>query len=156
MTRRMLIGLSLCSASGALPCLLAAVRGDEAMYVGGTVADIPDNTKGSFDLSRESEAVFTSKKGSFSVPYSSITSLEYGQKAGRRVGVALAVNPLFLFSKKRRHFLTIGFKDSAGKPQGAVLELAKGTVRPVVTALEAKTGKQVEYESEAARQHPGN
>jgi hypothetical protein len=82
--------------------------------------------------------------------------LEYGQKAGRRVGVALAVNPLFLFSKKRKHYLTVGFSDSAGQTQGAVLELGKKRVRAILDILETRSGKQVEYESEEARKHAGN
>ena len=134
----------------------AAVRGDEAMYVGGTITSIPDKTEGRLDLTSDTEAKFNSKKGSFTVAYSRVTSLEYGQKAGRRVGVALAVNPLFLFSKKRRHYLTIGFTDENGKQQGAVLEIAKGKVRPALNTFETRSGKKVEYESEEAKKHAGN
>lgn len=134
----------------------AAVRGDEVMYVGGTMSDIPDRTEGKLDLTSTTEATFDSKKGRFSFAYSKINSLEYGQKAGRRVGVALAVSPLFLFSKKRKHYLTVGFTDSAGQTQGAVLELGKKRVRAILDILETRSGKQVEYESEEARKHAGN
>ncbi len=134
----------------------AAVRGDEAMYVGGTITSVPEKTEGRLDLADETDARFTSKKGAFAFAFADIGSLEYGQKAGRRVGVALAVNPLFLFSKKRRHFLTVGFTDKAGKVQGAVLEIAKGKVRNVLSILETRSGKKVEYESEEARKHAGN
>jgi hypothetical protein len=134
----------------------AAVRGDEVMYVGGTITDIPDRTEGRLDLSSTTEAVFGSRKGSFTLAYAKITSLEYGQKAGRRVGVALVVNPLFLFSKKRKHYLTVGFTDAEGQPQGAVLEVGKKRVRAVLDLLETRSGKQVEYESEEAKKHVGN
>src|SRR5262245_6895259 len=70
---------------------LAAVRGDEAMYVGGTITSVQEKTEGRFGLENEQAARFVSKKGQFSILYTSITSLEYGQKAGRRVGVALVV-----------------------------------------------------------------
>jgi hypothetical protein len=133
----------------------AAVRGDKAMYVGGTVPGLQPKTDGKLDFSAESETVFTSKKGKLQIPYQKITSLEYGQKAGRRVGVAVAITIFALFSKKRRHYLTIGYDDAAGKRQGAVFELAKGTVRTVLTTLEARTGKQVEYESEEAKKNIG-
>jgi hypothetical protein len=133
---------------------LAAVRGDKAMYVGGTL-DIPERTKGKLDLSGEDAAVFLSKKGEplFEIPYANITSLEYGQKAGRRVGVAIAVNPLFLFSKKRKHYVTIGFSDAEGINQGVVLELAKGTVHKSVTTFETRSGMKIEFESENAKKH---
>jgi hypothetical protein len=135
---------------------LAAVRGDEVMYVGGTITDIPDRTEGRLDLSSTTEAVFGSRKGSFTLAYAKITSLEYGQKAGRRVGVAIVVNPLFLFSKKRKHFLTVGYTDAEGQTQGAVLEIGKKRVRAVLDLLETRSGKQVEYESEEAKKHVGN
>ena len=138
------------------PGLLAAVRGKSAMYVGGTISSIAEKTKGKLDL-EEKEFVFSDKdkKAAFklAIPYDKIDSLEYGQKAGRRVGVALVVNPLFIFSKKRKHYVTIGFMDEQGKKQGAVFELAKGIVKETLTTLEQKSGKKVEYESEDARKH---
>lgn len=146
----LLLLASLCSQ----PALLAAVRGKDAMYVGGTMASIPEKTKGKFSL-EEAAFSFSDKKGMHRIliAFDKIESLEYGQKAGRRVGVALAVNPLFLFSKKRRHYVTIGFIDGEGKKQGAVFELAKGIVHETLTTLEHKSGKQVEYESEEAKRH---
>lgn len=133
--------------------LIAAVRGRQVKYVGGTITTIPENTEGKLTL-EERSALFTPKKGTrIEIPYDTIGSLEYGQKAGRRVGVAIAVSPLFLFSKKRKHYFTIGWRDESGANQGAVFELAKGIVRETLSAFEAKTGKQVEYESDEARKH---
>lgn len=125
------------------------------MYVGGT-ASLPEKTEGELSLDSDDEMVFNSPKGQIEVPYKQITSLEYGQKVGRRVGVAIAITVFALFSKKRRHFLTVGYADDAGKKQGVVFELAKGTVRSALTKLEARTGKQVEFESEEAKKNIGN
>ncbi len=107
MTRRDM----LCKASYAwlaFSRLEAAVRGTEVMYVGGTVGDLPQATTGRMDLSDAKLLRFTSSKGNFDIPYDGITSLEYGQKAGRRLGVAVVITVWALFSKKRKHFLTIG------------------------------------------------
>ena len=137
--------------------LSAAVRGKKARYAGGTIQGIAENTKGVFDLSREDAAVFSTKDGKqIVIPYKGIESLEFGQKAGRRVGVALAVSPLFLFSKKRKHFLSIRFQDEQGQSQGVVFELAKGIVRDTLSNFETRSGKQIEYESEEARKHAGD
>lgn len=136
--------------------VFAAVRGDDVMYIGGTMTDVPDKTEGRLDLTNAQDATFSWKKGAFSFAYKKISSLEYGQKAGRRVGVALAVSPLFLLSKKRKHFLTIGFTDDTGAKQGAVLEIGKGQVRNIIAVLEARSGRTVEYESEEAKKHVGN
>lgn len=132
---------------------LAKVTGKEVMYVGGTIANLPEGTIGDFDTKNEKVLVFVSKQGKFEIPYENITSLEYGQQAGRRLGVAVTLTLWALLSKKRKHFLTIGFNDAKDKPQGVVLEIPKGTVKTTITIIEARSGKKVEYESEEARAH---
>jgi hypothetical protein len=141
--------LALLSAVG----LAAAVRGDDVMYVGGTMKAVPEKTEGHLDTTDTTVARFTAKHGSFVIPYAGITSLEYGQKAGRRLGVALVVSPVALLSKKRRHYLTVNFADDKGNKQGAVLEVAKGRIRPVAEALASRSGKKIEFESDEARKH---
>ncbi|HWR51684.1 MAG TPA: hypothetical protein VN428_11290 [Bryobacteraceae bacterium] len=135
---------------------VAAVRGDGAMYVGGTLKNIPEKTEGELDASDEAAAKFTSKKGDVAIEYAKIETIEYGQKAGRRVGVALVISPVALFSKKRKHYVTIGFVDADGKKQGAVFEVAKGRVRALLNTLETRSGKKIEYESDDAKKHVGN
>jgi len=137
----------------AAPILPAATRGDDVSYVGGTMSNIPGGTDGNLDTSDPKVLKWNSGKGHFEIPYQGITSVEYGQKAGRRVGVALAVSPWVLLSKKRKHFLTIGYKDASEKPQGVVLELPKGTPRSVIAIIEARSGVKCEYESEEAKKH---
>lgn len=132
-----------------------AVRGDKAMYVGGTVAAIPEKQQGKMDTAGDSHLVFTWKKDKqdqkWAVPYRNFTKMEYGQKAGRRVGAAVVVSPLFLFSKKRKHYLTMHFADETGRSQATVFELAKGTYQQTIAALEAKTGLKTEYETEEVK-----
>ncbi|MEP7363810.1 MAG: hypothetical protein ABI972_11190 [Acidobacteriota bacterium] len=133
--------------------LAAAVRGDQVMYVGGTITEVPEATEGYLDTADPKEALFMSPKGSFTIPYKSITSIEYGQKAGRRVGVAIVITVWALFSTKRKHFLTLGYKDEKNVAQGVVLELPKGRPKSIITVLEARSGHKCEYESEEARKH---
>ena len=131
--------------------LFAGLGSHKALYVGGTVSTVKENTEGIVSTADEKAFVFDHKGGKLSIPYGQVTSLEYGQKAGRRLGLALAVSPLFLFSKKRRHFLTVGYLDESQKKQGAVFELGKDVIQPTLSALESKTGKKVEYEDEEAQ-----
>jgi hypothetical protein len=122
--------------------------------VGGTISAITEQAEGLLDTATEAQIVFTPERGkgpSLMIPYTAISSLEYGQKAGRRVGVAILVSPLALFSKKRKHFLTIGFKDKDGKDQAVVLELGKDIVRTTLTIVETRSGKKIEYQDEEAR-----
>lgn len=145
-TRRQLLAL--------VPSAFAAgaVRGDEVMYVGGTMK-LPEATEGDLETTDPKVLRFTSRKGNFEVPFDGITSIEYGQKAGRRLGVALVITVWALFSKKRKHFLTVGFKDANDQPQGIVLELPKRRPKSIITILEARSGVRCEYESEEARKH---
>lgn len=133
--------------------LRAGIPPDAAMYIGGTVTTIPEQTIGKLDFTSEESVVFRWKNGQWTLPYQQVTSLEYGQKAGRRVGVAIAVTVWALFSKKRRHFLTIGFKDSEGKQQAVLIEVGKAKAKVSIAILEARTGLKVEYESEEAKKH---
>ena len=133
--------------------LRAAVRGQEVMYVGGTIQGLPEATEGELETSDPKLMKFHSSKGAFSIPYESVTSIEYGQKAGRRVGVAIVITVWALFSKKRKHFLTVGWKDDKDAPQGVVIEVAKGKPKTIITILEARSGLKCEYESEEAKKH---
>ncbi len=129
----------------------AGLGSDKTMYMGGTVSTLKDGTEGSSSTKDEKVFTFTYEGGKFEVPYDQINDLEYGQKAGRRVGVAIAVTWMALFSKKRRHFLTIGYKDANDKQQAAVFELGKNIVRVTLASLEARTGRKIDYEDDEAR-----
>lgn len=140
---------------------LAAVRGDDTAYVGGTISAIPQGTKGQLNLQDKARLAFEyGKAGKFSLPYKNVTSLEFGQKVGRRVGstIALGVTTLgigalpMLFSKKKKHFLSVAFTEEDGSNGAMVLELSKGNVRTVLATIEARTGKKVEHEEGTAKQ----
>lgn len=152
MNRRAMVVLLMCSFL--VPdSLVAGIDKDGAMYMGGTVTTIPEQTEGKLDFAQPDKMVFRWKNGAWDLPYTQIISLEYGQKAGRRVGVAVVITVWALFSKKRRHFLTIGFRDAEGKQQAALIEVGKNKTKTSLAVLEARTGLKVEYESEEAKKH---
>ena len=150
---RKTVALLLILTFAGLPLAESSVKSGEVMYVGGTIAGLPEATMGRLDTNSEKVLQFDSPKGKFEIAYENVTSLEYGQKAGRRLGVALTITIWALLSKKRKHFLTIGFTDANEKPQGVVLEIPKGTAKSFITILEVRSGKKVEYESEEAKKH---
>jgi hypothetical protein len=128
-----------------------AVGSKKAEYVGGTISTVPEKTEGDLDTKNETTLRFSSKKGGIEIPYAAITGLEYGQKAGRRVAVAVLVSPLALFSKKRKHFLTVTYKDGADKEQAAVFELGKDISRTTLTIVATRSGKEIEFQDDEAR-----
>jgi hypothetical protein len=127
----------------------------KALYIGGTVPGMKEQTEGTSSTSDEKVFVFTYKDGDkeakLIVPYARINDLEYGQKAGRRIGLAVTVSPWLLLSKKRQHFLTIGYQDENDKQQVAVFELGKEIVRVTLASIEARTGKKIDYQDDEAK-----
>ena len=146
---------------------LFAVDGKGAAYFGGTVAAFvgaKDPLEGLIDVTKPDRLVFTVTKGnqfkgqSFAIPFKQIFDMEYGQKAGRRLGATAATTVLLgpigllgLFSKKRKHFLTIGFKDDANVDQVAVIELGKDIVRTTIPIIETRSGKKAVAQDEEAQ-----
>src|SRR5580658_1313861 len=82
---------------------LAGLGSDKTEYVGGTENQIKEGTEGKSSAKDEKNFVFEYKDGSLPIPYDEVNDLEYGQKAGRRIGLAIAISPWLLFSKKRKH-----------------------------------------------------
>jgi hypothetical protein len=145
---------------------LLAVNSKGAAYFGGTAAvftGAKDPIDGSLNTGDQTSLIFTAsdkphRGKDLSIPYDKVIDIEYGQKAGRRVGAAVGytilLGPLGLltmFSKKRKHYVTIGYKGTDDKDQVAVLELGKDIVRATLPILEARSGKKIVYQDEEAK-----
>jgi hypothetical protein len=152
-TRRTFLSLTLLA-----PAAAAGVGKTEVRYLGGVWQDVPEGTEGKVRM-EEDAAVFLFRGRQYRLPYASITSLEYGQKVGRRIGATIgwgvttlgvAALPMLL-SKKRRHFATIGYTDEQGKPQGLVVEFGKEIKRRAMKMLSLKSGKEIEFENDQAQ-----
>jgi hypothetical protein len=136
--------------------VLLALDGKKAQYMGGTISTVKEGAEGTLDTANDTVLRFTANKNpTIEIPYASISELEYGQKAGRRVGVAIMISPLALFSKKRKHFLTVSYKDVAGKDQAAVFELGKDIVRTTLKIVETRSGKDIQFQDDEARKSIG-
>jgi len=140
----------------------AGIGAENAAYRGGTIAALPEGKEAKLVLSSSTELVFAAGVFTLKIPYDKIQSIEYGQKAGRRVGAAAAtaialgpVGLVMLASKKRKHMLTLSWLNTEGKTDAAVFELGKNAIRPALAILEARSGKQVEYESPEAKANIG-
>jgi len=67
------------------------------------------------------------------------------------VALALVISPIFLLTKSRKHFLTIGFSGDDGRQQALVFRVNKNSIRSMLASLEARTGQKVQYQDEQAR-----
>jgi hypothetical protein len=137
--------------------LTAAVEGKRAMYVGGTAAVIPEKQQGTLETSGASGFVFTWDKGKWNLPFANIKKMVYREKAGRHVGAAVAITAaigvaglLVLMAKKKKHYLSLEWKDESGQAQVAEFELSKDAFENVIADLEEKTGLQLQVEVQEA------
>lgn len=130
-----------------------AARPDKVEYVGGTLG-LP-RAEGVADLTGVKYFVFRSREAELKIPYDRVNLLEYGQDVNRRLALAIIISPLLLLSKKRQHFLTVGYEDTAGRQQAAVFKVDKRSVRSVLAAMEARTGRKVEFQDIEARKAAG-
>jgi hypothetical protein len=127
-----------------------ALDGNRAAYMGGTFAPYTTDkgaVEGKLDTTRPDVLTLTPDDKHFpmklQIAYAQIQDLEYGQKAGRRVGAAIGTSVLLgpiglvtLFSKKRKHYLTIGYKDAEGF---------------TLAVVETRSGKKIEFQDDEAR-----
>lgn len=139
----------------ACTCGGAERKGNRVDYVGGTIASLPAKTDAILHTTFDDALYLQTATITLQVPYDSINLLEYGQKASRRLAMAIVVSPIFLLSKKRVHFLTVGYVDEQGRQQAMVLRLDKDDVRAVLAGLEAKTGRKVQLQDDEARKGGG-
>jgi hypothetical protein len=141
----------LLTTAAAIPLLCAGEAGAHAEYVGGTRPEIPNNCPGVLQAIDEQYFVFYARKTNLRIPYERINMLEYGQKVDRRYVAAVLISPVFLLSKKRQHFLTVGYTDERGQEQALIFRVDKEHIRAMLVSLEAKTGRRVQYQDEEAR-----
>jgi hypothetical protein len=131
--------------------LSAANSGGKAEYIGGTLPDLRAKTGGRLILTDRDSLVFSCGRKTLSIPYAKIHTLEYGQRVNRRYLEAVVISPLFVLAKSRKHYLTLIYEDSQGDQQSMVFKVEKNDVRAVLSGLEARTGRRVEYQDEEAR-----
>jgi hypothetical protein len=151
------------------PSVALAVDKDKAAYYGGSSPvffGAKDPVEGMLNTVDPDALILTVHKKPFEghelrIPYKQIMDLEYGQKAGRRVGATIGYTMLLgplglltLFSKKRNHYLTISWMEG-DKEQVAVLELGKDIVRATLPIVKTKSGKVITYQDEEAKKQAG-
>ena len=120
-------------------------------YIGGTSAEMRVGAAGRIELTDERYLAFYADKAQMRVPYERVNLLEYGQQVDRRLALAVVISPIFLLSKSRRHFLTVGYTDDRGVQQAMVFRVDKNSIRAALVALEARTGLNVKYQDQEAR-----
>jgi hypothetical protein len=130
---------------------MAGDRGVRTQFIGGTVTGIAARSGARIDLTGTEEFTYRSAATELRVSYAKVNTIEYGQNVSRRYAAAVLISPVLLLSKSRKHFVTIGYTDGDGRQQALVFRVHKGDIRGVLSSLEARTGRRVEYQDDEAR-----
>ena len=120
-------------------------------YIGGTSEVLRTGSAGQIELTDNQYFAFYGRATRLRVPYVRMNLIEYGQQVDRRLALAVVLSPVFLLSKARKHFLTVGFTDEAGAQQAIVFRVNKDSIRAALVALEARSGLKVRYQDQEAR-----
>jgi len=134
-----------------LSAAAAAGEGAAAEYVGGTLAVIEAGTDGRLSVADPVSLVFETRRSALRIPYERVNLLEYGQQVDRRLLEAILISPMLILSKKRAHFLAIGYQTEDGRQEAVLLKVDKKAIRAVLVSLEARTGLRVNYMDSEAR-----
>src|SRR6478672_7879545 len=119
-----------------LACVcLHAGDGAGARYIGGTIAAISANSDGTIRTTDDLFLEYRAKGRELHVEYDKINLIEYGQNVDRRLIMAALISPLFALSKKRQHFLSVGYTDKEGRQQAMVFKVEKGKIRALLVSL---------------------
>ena len=109
-----------------VPCADAS---EHVHYIGGTISALPGKTQGYVNTRQDEVFLFETKGVTVQVPYDKINVLEYGQRVSRRYVEAILLSPVFLLSKTKKHYLTVGFTDDQGRQQAMIFEVGKRRAR---------------------------
>jgi hypothetical protein len=136
-----------------LPLAAAAAsrEGAPAEYVGGTLGGIESGTEGRLSVADPVSLAFETKRAALRIPYERVNLIEYGQQVDRRLLEAILISPMLILSKKRAHFLAIGYQAEDGRQEAVLLKVDKKAIRAILVSLEARTGLRVTYMDAEAR-----
>ncbi|MFN7920883.1 MAG: hypothetical protein U0Q16_12345 [Bryobacteraceae bacterium] len=137
-------------------CLVGALTGERRLdlrveYIGGTISQFRVGSEAAMSTADPGQFQVAMKGSQVEVPYARVNLLEYGQNVNRRLALAVVISPMFLLSKARKHFLTVGYQDAEGQQQAMVFRLDKKNVRAVLASMEARTGLKVQFQDDEAR-----
>ena len=117
-----------------------------------TFAGVEQGDKGKLVIEKQ-RIRFTKNKGveHFDIPTGTVSELFYSRVSGRRIGAAILVTPFLLFSKGRKHYLTVTFNDGADLVGAIEFKMHKSNYRGVLRTAEQVTGLTMLYDQEGVK-----
>jgi hypothetical protein len=129
--------------------VLADSRFSDAQHLVSKGDNKTDEIKGSLVSDTHTRVVrFEAGADSFVIPFSAIRSLLYERSAKPRYAEGLLLAWPLLFTKSKKHFVTIQYSDPSGQGRFEIVRLDKNNVQTALQTLEADTGVRVERSEE--------
>ena len=100
------------------------------------------------------QILFRKKNGEpyFSIPTGSVKDIFYSRVSGRRIGAAVLISPFLLFSKGRKHYMTLSFNDGKNMAGAIEFKLHKSNYRSCLRAVEQVTGLTMSSDQEGVKE----
>ncbi len=123
-----------------------AERFEKVKYIKTTDKKKAEEIEGELLLDRQTGQLRFQFKGTelFKVERSQVTNLLYERDSKPRYAAALLIAWPLIFTKSKKHFLTVQYKNAAGQGEFTVLHLDKGNYKEILAAAEAALGVKVE------------
>jgi hypothetical protein len=90
----------------------------------------------------------TGGRAAFEVPFESIKSIHYEKASKPRYAAGLLLAWPLLFTKSKKHYLTIQYVDGAGQGKFEIVRLDKRNFTMALATLEADTGMKIDRSEE--------
>lgn len=117
----------------------AAVDDGNAVYVGGTAANMTAGVVGKLDTTSDAWLTFQSAGNRLTIPYASIESYEYSTEVTRHLGVMPAIAIGLVKMRRHSHFFRISYRgQDGGAAQVAVFEVPKHMPRVLKAILQTR------------------
>ncbi len=129
--------------------LLSYAQGNQfkVRYRGGTVETKvkPDDWGNKLAISSEQILLALKDGQKIEIAPKQVTKISYGKDDARDAKRMVSITA-YLFTKKRRHYITVEYLSPEGKPGAMVLQAKGDAYRTILTTLKTITGKEVETE----------
>ncbi len=110
-----------------------------------------DRIEGSLKLEPSRGRVqFVGKKAGeplLDIPYEQVQKLVYEKSKKPRYALAVFVSPLFFFTKSKKHWLTVEYREPGQELRTVIIRLHKDNVDEALRRIERHTGVKVDYQA---------
>lgn len=124
----------------------SAAKFDDVKYLKTTDKKKAEEIEGALLVSGQKGEVLFQLKGSelLKIEKKQVTNVLYERDSKPRYAAGLLIAWPLLFTKSKKHFLTIQYKTASGQGEYAVFHLDKGNYKEILAAVEAATGFKIE------------